>query len=82
MNKFWDLVEKSTITSSALALMLAGTISYCVIAQVPVPDFIIAAFSVVIGFFFSSKLKDEANRAISVERDRADAEIQSRMGVR
>jgi len=64
MTTFWKLVEKSTITSSALALMLAGVISYCAIMQIPVPDFIIAAFSLVIGFFFSSKLKDEHARAV------------------
>lgn len=65
MNTFWNLVEKSTITSSILALVFAGTASYCAIAQVPIPDYIALALGTIVGFFFSSKLKDEAARAYS-----------------
>jgi FtsH-binding integral membrane protein len=60
MNTFWKLVEKSTITSGLLALMLAGTACYCVISQTSMPEYFLMALGTVIGFFFTSKIKDES----------------------
>lgn len=68
MNRFWDLVEKSTITSAALAIMMSGVVGYCVVAQIPLPDFMIAGFTMVLTFFFTSKLKDEQAKAQGVTR--------------
>lgn len=62
MNRFWDLVDKSTITSGVIAICLVGTSCYCVVAQLPMPDYFLMALGTVIGFFFSSKVKDEATR--------------------
>jgi len=63
MNTFWKLVEKSTITSGIIAICLVGTACYCVIAQLSMPDYFLMALGTVIGFFFTSKVKDEAARS-------------------
>lgn len=62
MNRFWKLMEQSTLTSGVIGIMLCSALSYCAIAQIPVPDYLIAMFSVVITFFFTSKVKDDATR--------------------
>jgi len=61
MNMFWKLMEKSTITSGIIALCLVITSCYCVVAQVAMPDYFLMALGTVIGFFFTSKVKDEAS---------------------
>lgn len=81
MNRFWDLVEKSTITSALLALMFGGTACYLAITGVEPPQFLTLALGTIVGFFFSSKLKDEAEKARVAQQTvkRADAETQASM---
>ena len=57
MDKFWILLEKSTITSGVLVLMLLGVASYCVVAGIPVPGFFTFAVGAVLAWFFT-KTKD------------------------
>lgn len=58
MEHFWVLLEKSTITSGILAILLVSVTCYCAVAQIPIPDYLALALGTVIGFFFSSKAKD------------------------
>lgn len=59
---FWKLVEKSTVTSGIMAIALMCTVCYCVINQIEVPVYIVSVLSTVVGFFFSSKMKDQEAR--------------------
>ena len=68
MKTFWKLVEKSTITSGILAICLVSTACYCVVSQTPMPDYFLMALGTVIGFFFSSKVKDESAVAVANAR--------------
>ena len=62
MDKFWKLVEKSTIFSGFVAMAMVGTGCYCVITQTPLPEYFSMALGMIVGFFFSSKMSD-AQRA-------------------
>jgi hypothetical protein len=64
MDRFWTLLEKSTLTSGVIAILLVVVACYCTIAQIPVPDYLAVALGTVVGFFFSSKAKDSEARAI------------------
>jgi len=59
MSTFWRLLEKSTIVSGVLATLMTGAVCYCAINEIALPDYLVATFSVVITFFFTSKMKDE-----------------------
>lgn len=64
MSKFWELLDKSTITSGILACALIGTACYCVITETPLPEYMGIAMGTVIGYFFASKQADaQARRA-------------------
>ena len=65
MSKFWELVEKSTIFSGSVALMMVGTGCYCVISGTEVPEYFSMALGMIIGFFFSSRMSDARNKARS-----------------
>ena len=55
MDKFWELLDKSTITSGVIAMGLVGTACYCVITQTPLPEYMGLALGTVIGYFFATK---------------------------
>ncbi len=63
---FWTLMEKSTITSGVIAIMVVAIMGYCAIYGIAVPDYMIMTLGAIIAFFFISKAKDgdmrEANR--------------------
>lgn len=65
MDTFWKLMEKSVITSGIIAVTLVGTASYCVIAQIPLPDYFGIALGTCIGYFFSQKASEAAARRVS-----------------
>lgn len=60
MDKFWKQFERSTVTSGILAILVVGTACYCTVTQTPAPEYLSFALGAIIGFFFSSKMKDEA----------------------
>jgi len=62
MRTFWKLLEKSTITSGAIAVALVGTTCYLAVTGQPVPDYIGVALGTVVGFFFGSKAQQETAR--------------------
>lgn len=57
MSKFWQLLEKSTITSGALAVMLVGSMCYLAVTSQPIPDLLTVSTSTVLGFFFGAKVE-------------------------
>jgi hypothetical protein len=65
MDMFWKLLEKSVVTSGVIAVGLVGTACYCVVAQVPLPDYFGIAIGTVIGYFFSQKASEAQARRVS-----------------
>lgn len=61
MDKFWILLEKSTLVSGAIAIMMIATVCYCVVMQIPLPEYFTFAFAVVVGFFFGAKTQKEGS---------------------
>lgn len=50
-----NMLERSTLTSGVIALILVITVCYCAIIQIPVPDALNYALAGVIGWFFGAK---------------------------
>ena len=59
MDKFWELLDKSVVTSGVIGVLLVGTACYCVVRQVPLPDYFAIALGTVIGYFFSQKAAEQ-----------------------
>lgn len=59
MEKFWELLERSTIFQGAITFMLVITTCYLWITGKPVPEQLWFANTVVIGFFFGSKSRQD-----------------------
>ena len=55
MDKFWELLEKSTIISGVVTVGLVGTCIYLWVVQQPVPDLLATALTLVLGYFFGAK---------------------------
>jgi len=62
MNRFWDLLEKSTLVSGLIALGITFAIIYMAIAGFPIPDLLGNSALIIIGFFFGAKTQGTANR--------------------
>lgn len=56
MTVFWKLLEKSTITSGLIAVLMIGTACYCVIVGRELPEFFSVALGTILGYFFSEKI--------------------------
>lgn len=64
MDKFWELLERSTLISGVIAVGMIGTACYCVVSRTPVPDYFTLPLGVIIGYFFSAKASNAyKNRA-------------------
>lgn len=57
MNRFWDLMEKSTIVSGILATMTMSIAGYCTVNQIEMPGYFVMAFGAVMAYFFSEKVR-------------------------
>jgi len=68
MDRFWDAWDKSTIVSGTVALGLMGVVIYLSVIQAPIPEAVSFGFGSVVGFFFGSKGRDDAQRAIEAVR--------------
>lgn len=62
VDKFWELLETSTIFQGAITLLLVLTTCYLWVAGKPVPSELWFANTVVIGFFFGSKSNQTATK--------------------
>lgn len=61
MSKFWDLFEKNVVISGALALMFGGAVAYLAVTGQPIPDYLGAAVTGILGYFFGAgKARDVA----------------------
>ena len=57
MDRFWVLLEQSTLFSGVIALSMVFTAMYCVVNQIPLPDYFSLPLGVIIGYFFSEKVR-------------------------
>lgn len=55
MEKFWELLKQSIIVQSTLTLLLASTICALFLMGKDVPDVLLSAFFVVLGYYFRHK---------------------------
>jgi hypothetical protein len=55
MENFWKLFRESVIMQAIIALVLVSVISYLYIAGKEVPEALVQAFMLVLGFFFGSR---------------------------
>jgi len=55
MESFWKLFRESVIIQAVITLVLLGVISYLYIAGKEVPEPLVQAFMLILGFFFGSR---------------------------
>jgi hypothetical protein len=55
MNKFWDLFAQSVIVQSVLALVMVGVICYLAVTGQEIPEVLVNAVMLILGFYFGSK---------------------------
>jgi len=55
MKNFWKLFRESVIMQAIIALVLLSVISYLYIVGKEVPEALVQAFMLVLGFFFGSR---------------------------
>jgi len=65
MDRFWTLLEKSTIVSGFIAVGVTGAIIYLSVTSQPIPELLGNAALIIIGFFFGSKTTDAGYRALN-----------------
>lgn len=63
MEKFWSLLEESTIFQGLLVLMIAGTYCYMVATGQQPPEQLLHLMELVVGFFFGGKVAVTAAKA-------------------
>jgi len=64
VNRFWDLLEKSTIVSGFIAVVVTTSIVYLAVTGQPIPELLGNAALIIVGFFFGSKVTDAGFRAL------------------
>lgn len=61
MNKLMELLQQSVLVQALITLSLVLTSCYLAILGRPVPDTITTALSLVLGFYFGSKIQQRIN---------------------
>jgi hypothetical protein len=56
MSNFWDLLKSSAVTQGIITIMVLALDMVLIIQGRPVPDFFTAITSLVVGFYFGSKI--------------------------
>ena len=62
MDKFWELFRESVIVQACLALVMLITICYMYAMGREVPDSLMNAFMVVLGFYFGQKVQQAISK--------------------
>lgn len=65
MNKFWDLLEKSTIVSGFIATAVTTAVLYLAVTGQVIPELLGNAALIIIGFFFGAKTTATGIRKVS-----------------
>lgn len=65
---FWKLLSESTILQGLLSLTLIGTTCYLSIAGREIPDGLLQATMLVVGYFFGSKATQQVMRTLMLRK--------------
>lgn len=60
VTNFWSLLKESVIIQGIITLALLGVVLYLYAAGKPVPQELVSAFMLVLGFYFGSKVTAQA----------------------
>ena len=60
---FMELLQDSVIVQSLVTLILVGVDAYLAVVNAPIPDSLINATMLVLGFWFGSKMNQAGRRA-------------------
>ena len=74
MQTFWTLLKESVIVQSLVTLALILTIIVLVLTNRPVPDVMVNLTTLVIGYWFGTKVQHAANMA-GIERLRIERSV-------
>ena len=55
LDKFIDLLKQSVVLQAALTVMIWGVMMYLIIIGRPVPDILLSAGNIILGFYFGTK---------------------------
>lgn len=73
MSNFWDLLKTSALTQGVVTIMVLGADITLMLQGRPIPDFFTAITSLVVGFYFGSKIglyqANAANDAANTAKD-------------
>lgn len=69
MSRFWDLVEKSTLVSGLIALIMVATACYAVVQELTLPEYYQLMLGVIVGYFFSEKVRGVRNSHTNLKID-------------
>ena len=65
IDRFWGLLEKSTLVQASVTLLLVGTTCYLWGTGRPVPVALAGLLGTVMGFWFGTKVQQYAHAKIS-----------------
>lgn len=63
MENFWELLRESTIVQALITLMVVGAVVYMAVTNQTIPPFLTDVTSLVIGFYFGSKVQSLVHKA-------------------
>lgn len=72
MNKFWDLLRESVILQALLTSGIWGCVLYLILAGREVPEGLIGAANLVLGFYFGSKVAMAKGSVTYIQERRKD----------
>ena len=73
MDKFWELLKESVILQAVLTVGIWGAVITMTVQEKQVPEFLLNAAYIVLGFYFGSKLR-MAQGTIKIVSDRRKGE--------
>lgn len=62
MQKFWELLQSSVIVQGSVTLALVGTVCYLAIVGREIPEYLVAATGLAMGYFFGSKTQQRIDK--------------------
>jgi hypothetical protein len=69
MDRFWELLERSVIIQSTLALVCVLVVCYLYVTGQEVPDSLVNVIMLILGFYFGSKATNEIHLAGTRRRE-------------
>lgn len=68
LDKFIELLKQSVVLQASLTVMIWGVMMYLIVIGRPVPDILLSAGNIILGFYFGSKSQLYINNARAHQR--------------